>query len=388
MIQNLNKFTFAAFGQILPESAPARGFPQEPGWTTESVSFSPVPVWVSRVTGMPTYLDFERDIAVLAVGRSGEELEYFYLDKPVRIHPGIQIAIIPRGSCTILRALHAQGAWEPLYPLDAGMLQLNIRNQIEICGIYTLFYQEKEKGFFFKGESHDLPELTYVDKGSLHNVVNGVDTLLTQGEMMIYGPGLWHMQYAEVNTEVSFITVSFELRGNDLDSLFNSRIRLDSEGARLLRRMLEEREKNDRYSGDLIVCSLQMLLLTILQNGGKPENRLKTPASLQNENGIVNAALTYISINAYQKLSVPLVAKECSVSPSRLTALFQERLAATPGEYIRRVKLEESKALIRAGKLNFTQIAQMLHYSTVQQFSRQFKAKFGLSPSEFAKSVR
>ena len=148
--------------------------------------------------------------------------------------------------------------------------------------------------------------------------------------------------------------------------------------------VLDERDQNDRYSGDLIVCSLQMLLLTILRNGEKTETRLKTPASLQNENSIINAALTYISANARKKLSVPLVAKSSNVSVSRLTKLFQERLAITPGEYIRRVKLEESRALIKAGEGNVSQIAELLQYSTVQHFSRQFKAKFGVSPSEFA----
>lgn len=388
MIQNLNKFTFAAFGRILSETAPNRGFPQEPGWTTERLCYASEPVWVGRVEGMPVYLDFEQGMSVLAVARQNEALEYFYLDKPVCLNAGVEFALIPRGECEILRAKHEQGRIEPLYPLDTGMLRLNITNQIEITGIYTLFYQEKEKGFFFKGESHDLLELVYVDKGVLHNVVGGADTVLVQGEMMIYGPGLWHMQYADVDAEVSFITVSFELGGGGFDSLLNRRIRLDAEGVRLLRRMLEEREKNDRYSGDLIICSLQMLLLNLLQSGEKAENRLKTPASLQSENAIVNEALRYIGANVEQKLSVPLVAKSCSVSPSRLSALFQERLGITPGEYIRRVKLEESKVLIKTGEGNFSEIASRLNYSTVQQFSRQFKAKFGITPSEYAKSVR
>ena len=73
---------------------------------------------------------------------------------------------------------------------------------------------------------------------------------------------------------------------------------------------------------------------------------------------------------------------------SRLTALFQQRLSITPAEYIRRVKLEESKQLIRAGEMNVSEIAAHLNYSSVQQFSRQFKSKFGISPNEFAKSIR
>lgn len=387
MIQNLNKFTFAAFGLILPESLPERGFPQGQEWTVETIEYKTGPVSVCRVDGMPTYLDFERDMTVLAVARPDEALEYFYLDKPVRLNPGIVFAIVPRGSCAIRRALHETGRWTPLYTLDEGVLQLNITNQIEIRGIYTFFYQEKEKGFFFKGEAHDLLELVYMDKGTLHNVVDGTDTMLAQGEMMIYGKGLWHMQYADVDTEVSFVTITFELGGDAPDRLLNRRIPLDSEMVRLLRRMLEEREKNSRYSGDLIICSLQLLLLSILQDD-KTDPKLKTPAALHNENAIVNAALSFISSNVYKKLSVPFVAQRCNVSASRLTALFQKRLSITPGEFIRRTKLEESKTLIRDGERNFSEIASLLNYSSVQQFSRQFKTKYGVTPSEFAKSVR
>ena len=46
------------------------------------------------------------------------------------------------------------------------------------------------------------------------------------------------------------------------------------------------------------------------------------------------------------------------------------------------------KLLIRAGQMNVSQIAAHLNYSSVQQFSRQFKTKFGVSPNEFAKSIR
>ena len=38
--------------------------------------------------------------------------------------------------------------------------------------------------------------------------------------------------------------------------------------------------------------------------------------------------------------------------------------------------------------MNFSQIAAALHYSTIHHFSRQFKEKFGMSPSEYAKSIQ
>ena len=71
-----------------------------------------------------------------------------------------------------------------------------------------------------------------------------------------------------------------------------------------------------------------------------------------------------------------------------LTVLFQKNLQISPGEYIRRIKLQESKQMIRENNLNFTEIAAALQYSTVHHFSRQFKEKFGITPTEYARSVR
>jgi hypothetical protein len=168
-----------------------------------------------------------------------------------------------------------------------------------------------------------------VDKGALHNVVNGADTLLSQGEMMLYAPGIWHMQYADLDVEPSFITVSFDLSGDVPEHLFNRKIPLGAESAALLRRMLDEREKNASYSGELILCSLQMLLLTVLQSGERQEARLKTPASLHSENSIVNAALSFVSAHITKNspyliwrsaaMSAPPASPRCfsSGSPSR-----------------------------------------------------------------------
>ena len=82
---------------------------------------------------------------------------------------------------------------------------------------------------------------------------------------------------------------------------------------------------------------------------------------------------------------MPLVARQVDVSPSYLTALFHKNLQISPGEYIRWIKLQESKQMIRENDLNFTEIAAQLHYSTVHHFSRQFKEKFGITPHRIRK---
>jgi AraC-like DNA-binding protein len=53
--------------------------------------------------------------------------------------------------------------------------------------------------------------------------------------------------------------------------------------------------------------------------------------------------------------------------------------------FFNELKLDEAKRLIREGRLNFTEIADALGFTSLHYFSRLFKKKTGLSPSEYAK---
>ena len=57
-------------------------------------------------------------------------------------------------------------------------------------------------------------------------------------------------------------------------------------------------------------------------------------------------------------------------------------------EYYRRLRLEEARRLLREGRYNVTQTAEKLGYSSVNAFSRQFRALLGVTPTGYLKSVR
>ena len=255
--------------------------------------------------------------------------------------------------------------------------------------MYTFFYHEKERVFVFSGETHSMFELTYADQGALHSVVDGQDTVLQQGESMIYGPNQWHMQYADVDVAPRYVTITFDLRNGDLSPLLNRKFTAPQHTVTLLQQMLQEQEKMDPFSSNIILARLELLLLLLLREDKEPRaGNLQTSNAVHSENEIIRQAQQYISAHIREKLTVPLVARQVDVSPSYLTALFHKNLQISPGEYIRRTKLQESKQMIRENNLNFTEIAAELQYSTVHHFSRQFKEKFGITPTEYAKSVR
>ena len=385
MIGNLNQLSFQNFGSIeservAPKSpaqrrAPGQVLELSPGET--SVYCCETEIWVCNHANM----------TVLSVSRDGEEFQHFYLDKMVCIRPGTHFALRPYQEASKVEVFGVRDL-RPVGTVNSDD-RFHIRRKILIDSIFTFFYQEKEKGFIFPGESHKPLELTYVDKGSIHSVADGKDILLNQGELVIYAPDQWHMQYADVDVSPSFITITFDLVGEIPEMLTNRKFAVPQSAVSVLQRMMREHDKMDELSEDALICALQLLLIILMREQAAPVGaKLRTANAVNSENEIIRRAQQFISTHVREKLTVPLVARHVDVSPSYLTALFRKNLQISPGEYIRRIKLQESKQMIREDNMNFTEIAAALQYSTVHHFSRQFKDKFGITPTEYAKSVR
>ena len=383
MIQNLNQIALKNFGVVHPERAQsAEPYPRDsalvihPAGSRLMLYRTVESTWISGAGGM----------TVLSICNQEGQYLHYYLDKAVQLNADVRFGLSTfQGEATVQ-------LYSRIPPESLGFgpdRDTQLASGVRIDRIFTFFYQEKEQGFLFPGESHPMPELTYVDQGELHSVVEGQDLLLKQGDLVIYGPNQWHMQYADIGIAPRFVTISFDMDGMDLTPLLNHKFTAPQQAASLLQSMLREQERMDSFSTDIIVSQLTQLLLILLREALKPTgSKLKNANLVHNENEIIRQAQKYIAAHIREKLSVPMVAAQVDVSPSYLTVLFHKNLQISPGEYIRRIKLQESKQMIRENNMNFTQIAAALQYSTVHHFSRQFKDKFGITPTEYAKSVR
>jgi AraC-like DNA-binding protein/quercetin dioxygenase-like cupin family protein len=377
--------TFQDFGTILPER-PDSTDPAGKGdhVCTLTLKQGQLPIYQANCD---TWLYSRSSMTVLAVRNGSEEFRHYYLDKPVSIRAGINFCLVP-----LEQETNAEMAFRTAPEIighNSWNSSLQVARRLRVESLYTFFYQEKERGFVFPGEAHPMPELTYVDQGSLHSVADGQDLLLEQGDIMIYTPNQWHMQYADMDIAPRFVTISFALSGQNLDALKNRKFKAPQQAVTLLHQMLREQESPDDNSGDMIISMLNQILVVLLRQVNAPTSpKLKTSNAVHSENEIIRRAQQYISAHIREKLTVPGVANQIDVSPSYLTALFHKNLQISPGEYIRRIKLQESKQMIRENSMTFTEIAAALQYSTVHHFSRQFKEKFGITPTEYAKSVR
>ncbi|MBQ6997379.1 MAG: AraC family transcriptional regulator [Oscillospiraceae bacterium] len=386
MIRHLNQLNFKDFGTVPPERV-SSGVTAAANMQSSTISSAQADAAVYQALS-DTYLHCGKGMTVLSVSLNQKTFQHYYLDKGVCIRSGVYFTLSPFQQNVFEVSLSAQLL--PRRTEDSLPAQdFRFSSLVRVTELYTFFYHEKERGFVFPGEAHPMLELTYVDQGTLHSVVDGQETVLEQGELMIYGPNQWHMQYADMDVAPRYVTFSFDLETTELDMLINRKFKIPQRSAFLLQQLLHEQDRMDKYSSDLINSLLTQFLIMLLRSNEAPgETRLKASNSVHSENEIIRRAQQYISAHIREKLSVPLVARMVDVSPSYLTALFHKNLQISPGEYIRRIKLQESKQMIRENSMNFSEIAAALQYSTVHHFSRQFKDKFGITPTEYAKSVR
>lgn len=87
--------------------------------------------------------------------------------------------------------------------------------------------------------------------------------------------------------------------------------------------------------------------------------------------------------NPGRRVSVEGLADELHVSPKHFCRLFRQFQGLSPRAFITRSRIEVAQMLLLTSSHSVARIAEMLGYDTPFHFSSQFKAKVGLSPSEF-----
>ncbi|WP_411552928.1 response regulator [Paenibacillus lautus] len=103
-------------------------------------------------------------------------------------------------------------------------------------------------------------------------------------------------------------------------------------------------------------------------------------------NRIVENTRQYIDEHYRQKgLTIHDVAKSNHVSPNYLSYLFKKYTGSSLWEYVVKLRMEESRALILNTDLRRYEIAERVGYESPEHFSKIFKKYYGVSPSELKK---
>ena len=308
----------------------------------------------------------------------GAHLRKFYLDRAVRLRSGVRFGFAPlQGSSCIYRQaeqLPCDGQ-EPCPPLTAALQPMQI---------FTCLAQQADDGFYFSGEQHLPMELVWLKRGTLHNYCGGEDLVLRAKELLLIPSDQWHIQYAP--DSVQFLTVSFLWEGRDFSALTGVPLKVSPEAERYLAAIEQELSEQRADRDELMHAALKLLLIHLQRQGeAAPVAYHSSPASERMHRQIIDHAMQAVSANIRGRYSVPELASAVNVSQTHLTNLFQVYLGMSPAKYITRIRIEECKQLLSSGELSVGEIAEMMGYSSIPHFCKQFRQWTGVSPAGFAR---
>ncbi|MDP4118663.1 MAG: AraC family transcriptional regulator [Bacillota bacterium] len=279
-----------------------------------------------------------------------------------------------------------------------------IRSDIEITKIYTVHYFEFSKDYAFYGESHNFWEFVYVDKGEITAVAGDKEFTIGRGDIIFHKPNEWHNLIAKGTVAPNIIIVSFAssseamkffenkvLKIGHFEKSFISEIINEYTGAfstptgDIFTNYLTRRKKQKFGSEQMIKIYLEMLLISMFRGTDISQQSI---TKSRNMNKTLRLVLGYMENNLSGEFALKDVAKYAGMSKSAVSAMFRQYFSSGVTEYFINMKIEAAKRYIREGNYNFTQIAEMLGYSGIHYFSRQFKKVTGMSPTEYAQSLK
>ena len=233
--------------------------------------------------------------------------------------------------------------------------------------------------------------------------------------MIFHKPNEFHALRGDGETSPNLVVVSFECTNPCMKFFENCRVSLNQNERFYLGQIISETRKtfytplnnpnicllernsvHDFGSEQIIFLSLELLLISL-------QRRYSTPPAIdpvasppfsdhpmirRDTDEVFQEIVQYLQRNLSEHLTVVQICKENSVGRSQLQKIFHEKTGCGVIDYFCRLKIETAQKMIRQKRYNYTQISDMLGYSSYQYFSLQFKKFTRMTPSEYASSVK
>lgn len=291
------------------------------------------------------------------------------------------------------------------------MSYVSIHLDTDVCieTIYTVHYFEYRNDFHFPGERHDFWEFQCVDKGMAEVCTDNGSHILNRGQAIFHKPNEFHDLKAVRKTAPNIVVVSFACNSPCMKFFENRIVNISDTERNLMGMMIAEARRciasplDDPYleklekrqdclfgSQQLIRLYLEQILIYMIRRNMMPQ--LSMPNSkfvdLKTNSASYNKILFYLEEHIRETLTIEDICHDNLIGRSQLQKLFREQSRCGVIELFSQMKIEFSKQLIRENQMNFTQISEFLGYSSIHYFSRQFKKIAGMTPSEYASSIK
>lgn len=222
---------------------------------------------------------------------------------------------------------------------------------------------------------HDEAALCFAVKGAFEESVDGRTFECAPYDVMVRPPAVRHSnRYAATGTRCVLIGVTQEsiARLQPYTSLFETTRRVPREnGQAIAMRIHRELRGWDESSA----ISTEGLVLELIGASSRARNGAMPRW--------VGEARDFIHAHWARRPSLADIAAAGGVHPASLVRGFRAHLRCSPGEYLRRLRLEHARNALASSGRAIAEIALEAGFYDQSHFTTAFRRQFGMTPAEF-----
>ncbi|MDR0497509.1 MAG: AraC family transcriptional regulator [Treponema sp.] len=239
-------------------------------------------------------------------------------------------------------------------------------------------------------EGRVLPEfqMIYITEGEGIFSCNGSNYQVKPGCIMLVLPGLKHMYQPLLETGWQEFWVGF--KGSYFFRLLEEgrfskehiflRPGLNDTILSFFSQIFDE-VRNQRPLYQFKTCAL---ILSLIAEVLTRERRKEQPNYYEK---IVAQAIYLMDSTVYTAINLPFISEQVGISTSRLNEIFKTYTSMTPYQYYIDIKIHKAESLLEKEDLPVKEAAHRMGFEDQYYFSRLFKNKTGISPSDWKKFI-
>lgn len=253
--------------------------------------------------------------------------------------------------------------------------------------------------------SHTFFEIIYVLNGTCKHTISGKEFLMPRGTLCIVAPRVYHA----IGVFDDSIVLNILIRSSTLEELYGSILKSDNpistflihsifspeydsflqfhgenddEIQHIILAMYQEQCDAGDYSEEIINHLMSILLYRLVRS-----NQIKTELSETQIKKNEDATIYRYFWNHYQEASLEELADILGYTSTYCSVYIKKTTGFTFSQLRKMILFRKAKELLTHTSLSIQHISEHLGYRDSENFIRAFKKKFGVSPTQFRKSV-
>ena len=248
--------------------------------------------------------------------------------------------------------------------------------------------------------THNLEYIFTPEKGRVINeyqllyIAEGRGTLTTasagkysisEGDIFLIFPGEWHTY--SPNPETGWKEYWIGFKGINIDSRVSAgffskhspiyKVGYNDTLISLFKEAIQVAMKQEKHFQQLLagIVNYMLGLAFSIDSNKKLKN------SMNQE--LVNRARTFMQENIETNIEMPEIADHLIISYSSFRHIFKQYTGIAPSQYYLNLKIQRAKDMLKSSTASIKEISYILHFDTPEYFTKLFKKKTGLTPSQF-----